>query len=359
MDSSGGIGQGFDALRVLLAYSVVYRHCFPITYGPAEQSSSDFLWSVFGAIVPIFFAVSGFLVMGSAARLTLWEFNFSRVLRILPALAVDTVITIILAGLFFTTLSTTEFFSSSETWQYLGNILGIIQYDLPGVFEENPLSGVVNGSLWTIKPELVCYLLLAVLISVRCHNRSSIIIPAALLFTLLVVVQSVFTVSDIRLIKFVFGNPAFLLVPTFLLAGAAYNLRRFIPYNNFLFSGCVLFIVGSGFVFPPASFRDLPLLSVLAIPVYIYIALFLGVTYIPLPKMFKKGDYSYGIYLYAFPIQQALVEFLNIRDPNILFLIATPCITAIAMISWHYVEKPLLRFRKSFSMAAKMHGAKR
>lgn len=164
MASNNGIGAGFDTLRLVLAIAVILWHCVPLTQGETDRMLATPVWVWIYTIIPVFFALSGFLVTGSALRLTLGKFAASRILRIVPALAVDTLVTILIIAPLVTTVSLSEFYSSSETWHYLLNMIGEIRYTLPGVFEDNPYTEVVNGSLWTIRPELAYYALMFALI---------------------------------------------------------------------------------------------------------------------------------------------------------------------------------------------------
>ena len=104
-------------------------------------------------LLPAFFAVSGFLVMGSAVRTgSLSTFLSFRALRILPALSTEVAIGAILIGGIWTTLPAREYFLDPGFWRYFRNIVGNIIFYLPGVFKSNPTE-IVNGSLWTIPPE--------------------------------------------------------------------------------------------------------------------------------------------------------------------------------------------------------------
>jgi len=88
-------------------------------------------------------------------------------------------------------------------------------------------------------------------------------------------------------------------------------------------------------------------------PVYAYLALFIGCTELPEIPFFSRGDYSYGVYLYGFPIQQSIVAATGVVNPFMLFAMTLIPVVGLAVMSWHFVEKPMLRFRKGFSMAAK------
>ncbi|WP_404712365.1 acyltransferase family protein [Sphingomonas sp. MMS24-J13] len=349
---TGASARDSNALRVLLALSVVLRHCFPLSYGNSGTENAGFLWPASTAIVPIFFILSGFLVTGSALRLTLGKFVASRLLRIVPALMVDTMVTILLIGPIFTHRTLGEYFLSSQTHAYLLNIVGEIHYYLPGMFESNPIRGVVNGALWTIPPELGCYVGISGLIFlgwVRDWRKTL----AVGLVAVAAIVAATFAPNIMpRVIKVGALHPGALLVPGFLLGSVLYLRRNLIPYSPVLFSLCVALILLSGFLLPRTAFSVMPLASVLAMPIYGYTTVFLGATRVPPLPFFRRGDYSYGIYLYGFPIQQVVVS-LGVRNPLLVFVTAIGPICALAMLSWHLVEKPTLKLRKGFSLAAK------
>jgi peptidoglycan/LPS O-acetylase OafA/YrhL len=79
-----------------------------------------------------------------------------------------------------------------------------------------------------------------------------------------------------------------------------------------------------------------------------YLALFLAYH----PKLsvrwfLRLGDYSYGIYVFAFPVQQFLVWWLHVHTPLTLFALAFPATLAMAIVSWHLIERPALALKRS------------
>jgi peptidoglycan/LPS O-acetylase OafA/YrhL len=66
------------------------------------------------------------------------------------------------------------------------------------------------------------------------------------------------------------------------------------------------------------------------------------------PAFNRIGDYSYGVYVYAFPIQQTLVERIPLIEPLPLFALALPATLAVAALSWHFVEAPALGLKSRF-----------
>lgn len=359
MDENNGIGPGYDALRVGLAFSVIFRHCFPISYGESEAASSGFFWTATMGIVPIFFILSGFLVTGSALRLSIGKFVASRVLRIVPALVVDTMVTVLIIGAIFTTLPLVTYAASPVTHAYFLNILGVIHYALPGVFSANPVAGVVNGALWTIPPELGCYIFICGLIIIGWVSEWKRTLAIALLTLVAIAAAPYYPAGTPSFILRLANHPGALLVPEFLIGSVLFLKRHSIPYYAPAFWVCVALILTSGFFLPETTFSVMPIASALAIPVYGYVAIFIGATHIPKLPIFSRGDYSYGIYLYGFPIQQGIVAATGIVNPFALFALTIVPVTLLAMFSWHCVEKPTLRLRKGFSMASRIEAKRK
>ena len=112
--------------------------------------------AVFG--VCIFFGISGYLVTDSWLRTpVLPVFVWKRFLRIWPALFVVVVLTTFVFGPLVTRIPLTDYFSSAQTWGYLGNAAFVFVPGLPGVFDAPPLAGFVNGPLWSLPVEVACY----------------------------------------------------------------------------------------------------------------------------------------------------------------------------------------------------------
>ena len=194
-----GIGPGFDLLRLLLALSILASHCSGLsghsgwlsshlanalhllfsspdagiaTALAPTSDSAELVHRVSGPArpyvlsrVPMFFALSGFMVSGSAFRTrSLIPFLGLRVLRILPALFVEVTLSAVILGALFTNLGVYDYYTSSGFHAYFLNIVGLIHFELPGVFSQNP-QPVVNANLWTLPSEFHAYAITAVLIT--------------------------------------------------------------------------------------------------------------------------------------------------------------------------------------------------
>jgi peptidoglycan/LPS O-acetylase OafA/YrhL len=146
------------------------------------------------------------------------------------------------------------------------------------------------------------------------------------------------------------GDRGLDLLVYFLCGSLFYNLRYHIPWSIFIALGSAIVI----FLANEKSIIEGPIKHVIQVCEVSYIAIFIGVANIPRMPIFKNGDYSYGIYLYGYVIQQTIVQMAGGRMTIVLnFLIAAILSTVVAIFSWHSVEKPILSLRKKFSFTAR------
>ncbi|MGQ0600037.1 acyltransferase family protein [Aquabacterium sp.] len=326
--ATGGKASGFDYMRLILALTVIVFHSVVTSYGEAYQAT--FITTPFGrlftVVLPMFFSLSGFLVAGSLERAKgLTTFLGLRAFRIFPALIVDTFFCALIVGALLTTLPLREYVQHPEFLSYLGNALGLIHFHLPGVFQSNP-TDMVNGQLWTVPLELECYIVIAGLALFGTHLRPR-------LFAALIVVFSL--VLEARVLA---GSAAPWTGRTLLLCFLAgitlYLNRSSIPWSRALFGLCAAFTV--------ASLFD-PRLAYLSPFPAAYATAYLGLANPPKIGLLQKGDYSYGLFLYGFPIQQVLVHVLPMAQHwAINILLAIPLTFIFAALSWHLIESPIL-----------------
>jgi peptidoglycan/LPS O-acetylase OafA/YrhL len=325
--------NNLDALRLFAAMLVLVGHSY-IFMGVTDP--------IFLAAVPlgplgvsIFFVISGYLVSESWDRdPDAVRFLARRALRIVPGLAVCIFLTAFLLGPALTTLPLSAYFKHPTVWDYLYNIGLYISYSLPGVFEKNRIAHSVNGSLWSLPVEFLLYLVVA-LVGLLRGNRwvylslgiASAIATVVWAWTTEVVV---FYRSDVRQVV-IYG--------TYFLAGAViykFNLRRYFSLTNVVLAFVALILMQrTGLPMAIALWTMLPL-----------IVMAFGLASGPmLTRLTSKGDYSYGIYIYAFPIQQTVAAL----KPGIhlvpYIILCTLLTLAYAVASWHLVEHQALRFK--------------
>lgn len=346
-----GFGPGFDWIRIVLAVSVAATHINSIVPRGAGHFSLPPAYH-FG-ILYAFFGLSGFLVTASAERLGLANFMVNRGLRIFPALLVDIALSALVLGAVFTTLPLGAYYADPLTHRYLLNMLGAVQLHLPGVFETSTVSAV-NYSLWTVPFELACYAIIGGLIVTRGFRLAPLLALGWVAAGFALAAFPVFGVLEPAL-EHLFVLKGSRLLVAFLLGIAAYRWRHRIPRDPWLLAAALLATLAIDLLLAPSE-DDIfyPLLSLcLGVPV-LYITLWLGTADLPTPAILKRGDYSYGIYLYHWPIMQAAVLVLpDLGHAAFYLLVTLPLVAAFAAFSWHVIEKPVLAQRRRFSFAAR------
>ena len=329
-----GHPRGFDYLRLVLAFCVVGFHSFTTIH---DVAADHLLWRsawrpILRLFLPMFFALSGFLVAGSLARsASLVEFLARRVLRLMPALVAEVLLSALVLGPLLTAYPLSRYFADHAFLAYLLNAVGVVHFALPGVFLHNPRPGLVNGSLWTLPFEGICYALLTVLSLLGVVRRRGLVLA-------LTVAASVgLAIAAARQGGVIWAPPGSFLVVCFLAGVALFQYREKIPADP------RLFILASAVSLLLLAVDQLTLLAPLPLA---YATVWLGLTRPP-ASMAVGGDYSYGVYLFAYPIQQAIVAIWPAAgSPLAVFLLAAPLSLAYAVFSWRCIERPILR-RKS------------
>jgi peptidoglycan/LPS O-acetylase OafA/YrhL len=329
-----GVTAGFDYLRLGLALAVLIWHSIILTSGSFAVYHA--LWSgpfrfLVAAILPMFFALSGFLVAGSLMRTRLHQFAALRVARLVPALAVEVTLSALVLGAVFTTLPLRDYLTSRELADYFGNILGVVHFTLPGVFEQNRVPRVVNSQLWTIPFELECYVSLAIVSLLMGLRHRRIFIALLVLFSLTATASAVVnnSVSPFAPLQ---GR---VLVVAFLAGVAIHLYRDRIPYSSAI--GVVAVIVS-------IVTLQIPNTAYLAALPVAYLTVWIGLMQ---PPRIAFGELSYGVYLFHFPIEQTVAHlFPGIACWWLMTLMALPPSLLCAWLSWTFVERPILSRKK-------------
>lgn len=362
LDDMKGFGPGFDFMRIFLAMGVLVTHAANLVVGDGLTKTP--WWFFEFSILPMFFALSGFLVTASAIRLSLPDFLVHRGARIIPALLVEITLSALVLGPLLTNLPLREYFSDPQFFIYFLNIVGVVQYHLPGVFTDNPVAqyqGVVNRSIWTIPHEIFCYIVISVAMYIGVFRKQK---TAIAFFATIAVAYVGFSFlrwaplpDAARDVVLSFVDQVRALLPFFIIGSAIYLLRYKIPFDYRIFACCLAYFLLMSFVGQPgfaSKFGMRPLNSF----VFTYMIIFLGLTPLPRLPLFSRGDYSYGVYLYGFPLQQAILQvFPFVKSLWTFIPLSIIAATAMAIFSWHVIEKPALRVRKSLSLTMKNHGA--
>ena len=239
------------------------------------------------------------------------------------------ILTAFVLGPMLSTLSPAEYFTNPQTYKYLLNGALIMVHQLPGVFTNNPSGDVVNAALWTLPAEFVCYILCFI---------------------------------SYKLTKFDKKKFLLLSVPVYVLAAVYYV--KFSPLQLSAVRAVLLFYLGVLIW----VFRDQvtisPVLGLASIILW-FVMVFHGIDNLAMLTVFPvacfclaygmgnhfstfgtKYELSYGIYLWAYPIQQALVQFFPAWHPYVNALVAALLATCGAFVNHYVVTEPLGKYLK-------------
>jgi peptidoglycan/LPS O-acetylase OafA/YrhL len=319
--------NNFDFVRFFAATLVLISHSFALTGNPKAEPLavlSGYRTDLGHLAVIIFFIASGFLIAASwNNKPDFLRFINSRILRIIPGLAV-VLLFCILIGSIITTVSSRTFYGSAITFFIRNLFMYKGQGDLAGVFQQNVYGDAVNGSLWTLRIEFTCYLLIAAIGMIGALNKKT-----AWVLWAITTVLAALNIHSPNLIK------ELLPLQAWFLAGTISYLHRDDAVNSTLVCGAAILLIG-------AYITDDILLISPAIAFILIKAIYLRG---PLNSFGKYGDFSYGIYIYAFPIQQFFVY----AFPGIGWMenciLSFPMTLICAIASWHCVEKRCLAFK--------------
>jgi peptidoglycan/LPS O-acetylase OafA/YrhL len=328
--------NNIDLLRLIAALAVIYGHAYAITPQPPLGDLLNRLidGEYRGSIaVKFFFFLSGIVVTNGLIRNpSLRSFAISRLLRLMPALAICLIFTCFVVALLLSTLSASEYFSSPSVYQYLWRgLLFRPEWTLPGVFAAHP-NTAVNGSLWTLPIELGCYigLFLIAALSFFRDRLVAFVVISAVIAALILMYQGILpwqgaTRSETTLLKCYFFGGVWLCL-----------LKDQFEINVWKVSVFFAFVLMA---------RNTSTWSTALVILFFISALWLS-SLAFICNLHLPGDYSYGVYLYGFLVQQSMREIfpdMHLRTHQAISMLAALILGAL---SWHLVEKPIMQWWK-------------
>ncbi len=330
--------NSFNLVRLFASAAVIFGHAYALApVRTLPDPISHFLKIDYsGALaVKLFFFLSGLLVANSLLRdRRPVAFLIRRVMRIFPALIVCIFLTVFLLGPIFTTLPLSAYFTAPATWAYLiGNAtLYEMQWTLPGVFESGLV--YVNGSLWTLPKECLCYMTLgaAGFFGLLSRRRTAIFCVS------LVIVLSAFVPASIP--SFSDDSEAHLLPAAFALGIlCALNQKTLMIHWSYGLLLWAVFAVESIFRIDKDLFYVALFYSALVFATARSVARFVALPF----------DASYGVYLFGFPIQRALYATIPGMSVYANQAAAISCALALGILSWFCIERPAIALGRAWT----------
>jgi peptidoglycan/LPS O-acetylase OafA/YrhL len=327
--------NNFQALRWIAASLVILAHAHGLRDFQSQYLRLTGLELGWSAVV-MFFTISGYLISASVQRHPAREFWKARFLRIFPGLIVCTSITALIISE-FSTLSFANYFSNHQTLRYIfgtGTLLAT-EYSLPGAFQDN-VTTIANGSLWTLRYEIASYFALFMLFIISSSTGikfASIIIAGGVACAIGCVVPGALGHS----IPVQASNLLALFVPFSI--GAWFQATKTSPPNLVvvviaLSISAILARMFGWSIFATASIAILTL----------WIAF---VASRLLARLNALPDYSYGIYIYGYPIQQMTSVLLPGWNPIAQVVVSFLGTIVPASLSWHFIERPALALKST------------
>lgn len=323
--------NSLNAVRLVLAVTVIVSHA-PKALGGDALSFGDL--EIGGWAVAGFFGISGWLVTQSRLRLPFADYLWRRCLRIYPGfwacLAVTAFVLAPLAAL-----------AGPGSWRPVAAVryvvdnltMAVVTPRIPTTLRGAPLPGTWNLSLWTLAYEFLCYLGIGLLFFLPvARRRASVVVGAFVLVT----------VAHAALLAIGEANGSFLVqgarLGSCFLAGAVLQRCTSIPLTAPIAAAMVVVLAGL------TATGGLRVLGALPIA---YVCLWLG-SVLPLQRIGRRNDVSYGVYVYGFPIQQLLAVAGILTSNTVLYVLATlALVIPLAWLSWRLVEQPALRLKKA------------
>jgi peptidoglycan/LPS O-acetylase OafA/YrhL len=327
--------NNLDFIRFVLATIVIFSHSWPLATG--SEAREPLIRLSRGQMTDGFFILSGLLIYQSWQRSPcLNKFLRKRISRIYPGF----IVTIFLSAFVFSVAASDS--PDIHVWarlkQSCADAVCLRQYNDPTAFRHNPFPGYVNGSLWTIRFEFVCYLMIAAL------GMCGLLMNRLALRAIFVACWAAHLASVITAFQPKWPVLHLLFEPlgglfrlaTYFLAGVLLNqFRENIVLTKWGALICVATLLLSARI-PYGLNVTVPLVGGYLLIAFAWLPLRLS-------RWGQQGDFSYGIYLYAFPVQQLIVCYGRIRTPAALFLTSAPIAILCGIASWYGVERFFLR----------------
>ena len=335
--------NNFGFVRLLFAIFVIVTHAYELSGAKEDDllnritaGQMHFSWLA----VKGFFVISGFLIFQSLQRSrSLLEFYWKRILRLFPALAAVLILTVVFGP--FVYEGDTAYLLNKSVQTYIGNNLSLykVQYGISGIFENNPYKSVINGSLWTIAYEFTMYLCISALFFIA--KRKRLVIALLAISYLILAKLDIFDAAKLKQTHFQLVDGLVIELGVYFAAGSLLASCKVdtikMKYINISLLLSLLIMILSIRYFYFGYIR------VLIVPIVVIIFCLRPLKGISTIQD-KIGDLSYGMYIYGFPVQQALVYFFALDYLSLMFFSILISLF-FAYFSWRLIEERALKIK--------------
>lgn len=333
----------FDILRHLAALTVIFSHHLALS---GMDEPELFGLTSYGSIaVYIFFAISGYLITQSfERRKSTAEYVKKRFFRIYPGLFICLIFTVYVCCGFFGRMGVGNWVTSLEPIKTFLKALIITGYGTVYATQQGMnyftadylFKDTMNGSLWTLLFEIIEYIMIALVLSLFRNKNLAVSIPL-LLATILLIYCNAISVAHMKLISL-----GFLTIPFCIGALLYINKDKWFHSGRIkavMFTAPWIMLYLSTF---SVLFSDALISAAIAL-----LSIVVGTTF--KDRLIKgRFDFSYGIYIYAFPVQQIIINVLGMGLYSSMVLSMLVSIL-LAIISWFMVEKPAIEWSRRTS----------
>lgn len=338
--------NNFGFLRLLFAYLVIVSHSPELVYNsPSRELLHMLTGSVtFGMLaVDGFFLISGYLIYQSYENSKSFSsYIMKRILRIFPGFIVASFLSIILV---VSIANGWQLLVELNPYEWIKIALKTLVLSTPHVdgLVLNASRQIINGSVWTIRYEFICYLLIPLIAFVGFNKKNILLIALAFI--------SVHIYFILYNIEFIVRNAAFFslfqffrMTTAFLVGVCFYKYRQIIVWNFNYTVFCCLALIALRFI--TTTFFELGLIILGGYLMFNFAFNFKNKT---IQQIGSNTDISYGVYLYAWPIQILIIHHFNSVNPWLLSAITITLASIAGYLSWTLVEKPFMNIKKRLS----------
>lgn len=337
--------NNFGFLRLLLASLVIVAHSSELIDGNRNR---ELLTNIFGTVsfgelaVDGFFLISGYLILKSFEySSSLKSFLIKRILRIYPAFIVASLLSILIVA----PLSAgTEILSTVPMREWLISLargLFLLPPNVNGAFAGNHYQ-ILNGSLWTIHYEFLCYLSVPVFFYLGLYKPKILLFVFILLASIFIYANAMHIDMTMSFLKIELDK-IIRLMTAFIVGSMFYKFKDKVIWSKFYMYVSIIMLFISLFYVSIAE------IGVMIFGGYLLFNFAFNYKSELLSKVGSKTDISYGVYIYAWPVQSLIVQYHPDIHPVVLILITLFAVMVLGYLSWIYIEQPFMSYKKKLA----------